>query len=292
MCKKEHKDAMAFDFDGTLILNGKFNNDKGVHIMYSAWTACYATGFRRFLLKDSLENDVEKMVAAYIQYPGSPRFEQLSAIVNSLVNDNCNSVSSFDGFNIKNMVSDEYEKVRDLYNTTFSGINDMAAELYWKPFKSVKTLLKKWSLEYDLFIASGVTQDILDEDLIRHNFDTDLFKGVFGGNKSGGDDKGELLQKIKSRGYNKLLFLADSNKDLEYAKFADVNFFRIKSNDDYKRVAELLPENMPDEKDAWVFSDDELSFFNNMTLDLLSEYTNDNKMKYKEITEFINKKEI
>lgn len=71
--------AIAFDFDGTLIQGGL---DKGIHILYSSWMACYNTGYRKYLNPENPAQNVDIMLSAYFNYPGPPRFQQLSAIVN------------------------------------------------------------------------------------------------------------------------------------------------------------------------------------------------------------------
>src|SRR5512137_2657860 len=74
--------AIAFDFDGTLVHSG---NDKCVHIMYAAYVACAETRFRRFLHPHDPGRDVERLLRGLLQYPGAPRFQQLAALLNSLI---------------------------------------------------------------------------------------------------------------------------------------------------------------------------------------------------------------
>jgi hypothetical protein len=89
------RNAIVFDFDGTLIKNGKYNNDKSIHIMYASWVSCYENKFREFLQSDNIKSDVFHMSRAYMHYPGAPRFQQLAAIVNALVNRCYKSVDNF-----------------------------------------------------------------------------------------------------------------------------------------------------------------------------------------------------
>ena len=283
------RNAIAFDFDGTLIRNGLYNLDKGVHILYSSWTACAECGMADFLQFENILVDVEKMTNAYIRYPGSPRFEQLAAIVNSLINSKFSSVPEFSGFGIAEKYRNSYEQVREYYNSTYSALNDIAAELFWKPYPSVKETILKLNNDFDLYIASGVTQDILEEDFERHGFNRKLFCGIYGGNRAGGNDKGTILTSLKDKGYENILFIADSNKDLEYAKIADVNFYRIKNDDDYQRLQKILPTGIPDEKNTWDFTAFEIDFFRSKTETLLEQFRNGNRLSPKEITTYINK---
>ncbi len=264
--KKIKNKAIAFDFDGTLLQGGL---DKGVHIMYSAWTACFNTGYRKYLNPKNPSNDVEAMLSAYLNYPGSPRFQQLSAIVNALVNRSPESVDNPAEMNVGESLQIEYAEVKGLFNTIYSDLNLIAADKYWKPFPVIKETLKTLSLSYDLYIASGVTEDILQNDFDHHYFDRSLFRGIFGGNIRGGSDKGSILKKIKQSGYNDILFVGDSTKDLEYAVEAEAKFFRIKENNDYLRLLSGIKEIFPDEKKTWSYTQKEISFFNDKTLFLL-----------------------
>lgn len=250
--------AIAFDFDGTLIQGGL---DKGIHIMYSSWMACFYTGYRRYINPDDPSHDVDSMLSAYINYPGSPRFQQLSAIVNALVNGCHESVDK--------SLEMEYPKVKELYNNKYSALNSIAAEKYWKPFPVIKETLQILFQSYDLYIASGVTEDILQNDIDHHHFDRSLFRGIYGGNIKGGSDKGSILKKIKQSGYKDILFIGDSTKDLEYAIEADVKFFRIKENNDYLRLLSEIRGNFPGVKKRWSYTKYEINFFREKTLFLL-----------------------
>ncbi|MCK5845702.1 MAG: hypothetical protein KAG97_13395, partial [Victivallales bacterium] len=271
-----------------LIQNGPLNSDKGVHILYSSWVACREDGLETFTHPDSLDTDVQEMLTAYIRYPGSPRFEQLSAIVNALVNGKYDSVASSGELGLPVELEMSYDSVKSKYNTLYSSLNDAAAERHWRPYATVKRFLSAAADVFDLHIASGVTQDILERDLERHSFDDSLFLSVQGGDSSGGNDKGTILCSFKSLGYEKILFIADSNKDLEYAEFAGVNFYRIQSDDDYKRLFETLPEFPDDQRDAWGFSERELDFFKFKTFELLRTYVSGEHLSPEEITDFIN----
>jgi hypothetical protein len=54
--------------------------------------------------------------------------------------------------------------------------------------------------DFDLYIASGVPQDLLEADLVRHGYDRRHFQDVWGENRQGGADKAGLLRRIKARG--------------------------------------------------------------------------------------------
>ena len=228
------------------------------------------------------------MLSAYLNYPGSPRFQQLSAIVNSLINGNPESVNEIKELNVDDSLKLEYPKVKELFNTIYSDLNDLAAENYWKPFPVIKETLDTLSRTYDLYIASGVTEDILQEDIEHHHFDRSLFRGIYGGNSKGGSDKASILKKIKQSGYKDILFIGDSTKDLEYAIEAEVNFFRIKENNDYIRLLSEIGEDFPDEKKKWSFTEKDINFFKQKTLFILAKEHRD--MSYTEIVDYINKR--
>jgi len=282
-----HDSAIAFDFDGTLIQNGPLNLDKGVHIIFSTWYACRRTAFRKFLTAGgaALTN---RMVNAYIRYPGSPRFEQFSALVNALVNDVHSSVPSFDGFGLSEEYRSAYEESRQIYNRVYSALNDAAADHFWKPYASVKAFLKRMAGAYDLAIASGVTQDILEKDFRRHGFERACFTSIHGGNTDGGNDKGEILKALKRLAYRDILFVADSNKDLEYAKIAGVKFYRIRLDADYRCLGDMLPGVFPDEREAWDFEPFELDFLRAKSAHLIANYQDTDDLAFVAMSRFIN----
>jgi phosphoglycolate phosphatase-like HAD superfamily hydrolase len=277
--------AIAFDFDGTLLQGGL---DKSVHVMYSSWMACFNTGYRIYLNPDNPARDVETMLSAYLNYPGSPRFQQLSAIVNALINGNPDSVIEIEDLNIDITLKMEYPKVKKLFNSIYSDLNSVAAEKYWKPFPVIKETLKTLSRTFDLYIASGVTEDILQNDFDHHHFDRSLFCGIYGGNNKGGSDKASIIKKIKQWGYKDILFIGDSTKDLEYAIEAGVNFFRIKENNDYLRLLSETGEDFPNEKKKWSFTEKDINFFKQKTHFLVGKENRD--MSYQEIVDYINKR--
>lgn len=275
--------AIAFDFDGTLLQGGL---DKGVHIMYASWMACFNTGYRKYLNLKNPSGDVEAMLSGYLNYPGSPRFQQLSAIVNALVTGSPESVDNPAEMNVSESLKKEYSEVKELFNTIYSDLNSIAADKYWKPFPVIKETLQTLSLSYDLYIASGVTEDILQKDFDHHYFDRSLFRGIFGGNNKGGSDKGSILKNIKQSGYNDILFVGDSTKDLEYAIEAEVKFFRIKENNDYLRLLSGIKDNFPDKKKRWSYTQKEINFFLEKTLFLLQPYNQ--KMSRSRMIDYIN----
>jgi phosphoglycolate phosphatase-like HAD superfamily hydrolase len=232
--------AIAFDFDGTLIRGGW---DKGVHILYASTVACTEHGYADYLKPADLDRLLPLMVRAYMNYMGSPRFQQLSAIVNALVNGIPFSVAEPAELKVD---------VKNRYNEVYSALNDTAARLFWRPFPSVKPALAELAKSHDLYIASGVLQDILDGDLAKHAFDTSLFKGICGSNRTGGADKGQLLQRISEKGYKTVLFVGDSSKDCEYANAAKVRFFRVSGDASYGELLALLKRGeWPDQPVPW-----------------------------------------
>lgn len=280
--------ALAFDFDGTLTHNGRLNLDKSVHIMYSTWVACRENGFEKFLRPRQLRSDVYQMTRAYIRYPGSPRFQQLAAIVNALVNRRYEAPASFEGFGLDERYRSLYEGVRERYNALYSELNNVAAARFWKPYASAKAVLKQLSRQYDCYVASGVTQDILEEDFTRYRFSRRVFKGIYGGNTRGGSDKGEILRRIRAMGYDRVVFVADSNKDLEYARAAGVEFYRVRGNDDVARLPQAIRHRIP-RIGAWPFSVEELRFMRETTRELLEPYAGGSPMTPRQVTQWINR---
>jgi len=279
--------AIAFDFDGTLIRGGPLNNDKSIHIMVSAWIACREQGLAEFLHPGRLPLDAGRMLSAYIRYPGAPRFQQLAAIVNALVNRRCAAPDTFDGFGLPDVFRPAYERVRAAYNARYSAINNAAARRYWTPYPSAKRTLRALSRGHALFIASGVTEDILNRDLARHRFDRRLFQGIHGGNAQGGNDKGTILKAIRDAGYGRVVFVADSNKDWEYAQEAGAEFFRVREDADFPRLLAALARPLPRIR-PWTFSAGELRFMRRKTEALLQRYVSGRPMTPAQITAWIN----
>ncbi|MBT3273759.1 MAG: HAD family hydrolase [Spirochaetales bacterium] len=277
--------AVVFDFDGTLLDTGP---DKGVHAIYSVWAACLSHGFKTFLHPDDPGSDVEKMLKAYAGYPGAPRFEQLSAVINALVNDRYEAVADPADLGLDRELSACYEPIKREYNALYSGLNDTAARSYWRPFHSAKETVAQLEKNYDLYIASGVVQELLDIDFNHHKFDRELFRGIFGSDDSGTRNKGVVLNEIKRDGYQDILFVGDSTKDQEYAIHAGVRFLRIISDADFERLLSPGPFALADEKVPWSYSAKELEFFQVKTTHILRALSSGNPLKNEEICGWIN----
>jgi phosphoglycolate phosphatase-like HAD superfamily hydrolase len=254
--------AIAFDFDGTLVRSGF---DKGVHIMYAAYAACAATGFRGFLHPEDPGLDVERLLRALLAYPGAPRFQQLAALLNSLLHDRPLSVEVPAELGIEPGLAAEFPQVRQIYNTVYSGLNEAAASVYWTAFPDALEALPRLAVDSDLYIASGVPQDIVEADLARHGYDRRLFQAVWGANRQGGDDKAELLGRIRARGYRDVLFVGDTIRDLEYAQLAGVKFFRITASEDFTRLTALARTGFPDQTVPWSWTARDRDFFRSRT---------------------------
>ncbi len=277
--------AIAFDFDGTLI---QVWLDKGVHIMYSSWFSCAECGLGEILRPDDLGRDVDRMVRAYLAYPGAPRFQQLAAIVNSLANDAPKAVSDPVDFGLRGELTARYPSVRDRYNEVYSRLNNIAAERYWGVYPSAKATLKELARDHDLYVTSGVTEDILQEDFDKHGFDRALFQGVWGANPSGGADKAALLRSIRDKGYEDVLFVGDSNQDQDYALTAGVNFFRIKDNDSYgELLGQVRDGKLPHQPEPWDYTPEQVEFLRVKTHKPLLTYTTGNPMELEAISDWI-----
>ena len=77
----------------------------------SAYAACAATRFRRFLHPDDPRNDVERLLRGLLGYPGAPRFQQLAALLNSLIHDRPLAVAAPDGLAPDPDLAAEYDSV-------------------------------------------------------------------------------------------------------------------------------------------------------------------------------------
>ena len=258
---------IAFDVDGTLVASGY---DKIVHVMYSAYAACYGTAFRRFLDLGDLEGDFARIMETHLWNGGAPRFEQLAAIVNTLVN-RCSDAVKPEELGVDEKLVAEYEMVRRMFNDIYSALNDAASREYWRLFPSVEGTLPALRQSYDLSIASGITQDILEEDLARHDIDLSLFVEVRGADERGGTDKADILRALRGRGYGEILFVGDSTRDQEYAVEAEVKFFRAWRDEDFGRLTEALKRGLPDEREPWSYTDADKESFTRKTLLLMRE---------------------
>jgi phosphoglycolate phosphatase-like HAD superfamily hydrolase len=254
--------AIAFDFDGTLVHSG---SDKGVHIMYAVYAACAATRFRRFLHPHDPGRDVECLLRGLLEYAGAPRFQQLAALLNSLIHDRPLAVEAPEGLHLDSDLAAEYDSVRRTYDATYTGLNDAAAGKYWRAYPAALDTLPKLAADFDLYIASGVPTDVLEGDLARHGYDRRLFQGIWGANRQGGADKTELLGRIKARGYRDVLFVGDANRDLDYARTAGVKFFRIRIPEDFRRLALLVRRDFPNQTEPWTWTETDTEFFRSKT---------------------------
>lgn len=279
------KNAIVFDFDGPLVNSGW---DKSIHILFSSFVACWDTGFRKFLHPDNLEIDINKMIQGSVKYPGAPRFQQLSAVVSCIIRNKPESVKEPYELGVDENLQKEYKKLQERYNEFYSGLNDAAARLFWKPLPPVRKVIETLSKDYDLYVASGIIQEILERDFDHYGFDRKLFLGIKGSDPAGAIDKAEILKQIKNSCYEDVLFIGDSSKDLEYARKAGVKFFRIKTADDYERLMNQIKNGLPDEQDIWEYTEQELEIIKSKVLFLMKTYASEKKLSYQDITRWIN----
>ncbi|MCM8759718.1 MAG: HAD hydrolase-like protein [Candidatus Omnitrophica bacterium] len=277
--------AIVFDFDGPLVGSGQ---DKAVHILFSAFVACWDTGFRKFLHPENLEMDLDRMIKGLVNYPGAPRFQQLSAIVSCIVRDVPEAFRDPAELGIDENFQTEYQRLKERYNHFYSSLNQAAAKLYWKPLEGVKQVIEELAEDYDLYVASGIIQEILEKDFDQHGFDKKMFSGVFGSNPEGDIDKAKILERIKGKGYRDVLFIGDSKKDFEYARKAGVKFYRVKEKKDYKKLMKDIKNGLPDQDEVYEFTDQELSRIKDRVLFLMKIYVSGKKPSFHEITTYIN----
>jgi phosphoglycolate phosphatase-like HAD superfamily hydrolase len=275
---------IAFDFDGTLVQSG---DDKVVHVMYAAYAACRESGLRRFLDDSDVVGDLQRISGTHLKNTGAPRFNQFAAIVNTLVNGSGRPVRSADELGLTGEDATDYARARARFNELYSALNDAAARLYWRVFPSAMATLRELAVTFDLAIASGVTQDILEADLAQHGFDAGLFIAVRGGDVGGGSNKGDILKELKGRGYADVLFVGDSTKDQAYAAVAGVKFFRVTTDIDFPRLLEAVKGRFPDEREPWTWTEAEKTFFARKTLRLMERHAAGTPLTPDEATQWI-----
>lgn len=250
--------AIAFDFDGTLVDSGY---DKHVNVMYAAYAACAATGYRRFLRPGDPDEDVRRALSGLLRYPGAPRFEQLAAMVRAFIDGRPEAFRAPAELRVGPELEREYEAVRREFDRVYSALNAAAARRYWRVFPGVPEAFRELSARNDLYIASGLAQDALDRDFAHHGLDRSLFAGVWGADPAGGDDKAELLRRVRARGYGGVLFVGDANRDLDYAKASGVRFFRVRGAADIPRLVVAVRRALPDEPEPWDWTEGERRVF-------------------------------
>lgn len=258
---------IAFDFDGTLINSG---NDKVIHVMYSAYAACHATGFRQFLDLDDAPADLHRIMRTHIPNAGAPRFHQLAAIVNTIATGRREALD-LQATDLDDALLQEYPTVKQTYNDIYSALNAAAAQHHWDVFPSAKPTLQELAQTCDLAIASGVTHDILIADLAHHNFDLDLFIDVRGADTDGGTNKADILTDLRSRGYRDILFVGDSTRDQQYAAQAGTKFYRIAHDADFPRLLDTLKTHLPDNRRPWQYTETDKAFFARKTIHLMQQ---------------------
>lgn len=279
-----HEQAIAFDFDGTLVNSGY---DKHVNVMYAAYAACAATGFRRFLRPADPDDDVRRALSGLLRYPGAPRFEQLAAMVRSFVEGRPEAFRSPSELDVGPDLEREYEAVKREFDRVYSALNAAAARRYWRVFPGVPEAIRELARGFDLYIASGLAQDALARDFAHHGLDRSCFVDVWGANAQGGDDKAELLRRIRARGYGGVLFVGDANRDLEYARAAGARFFRIRGAADFTRLVRAVRGGLPDEPDAWDWTDAERRIFFRKARELVGRLVDGRAMSPNEAADWV-----
>jgi len=250
--------AIAFDFDGTLIPNGL---DKIVFAMYSAYVALSETRYVFLLMSLPQEEILERLRKGIMVMPGAPRFQQLSAMINALIHDHPTDVTRPWARANEAEAAAVDPQVQGLFSDGYSALNHEANGRFWRPYPSVVSTLKALRDRVTLFMASGVPQTLLEGDLKRHGIDLRFFEGVYGADPSGHDDKKKLLEVIRRRGFNRLLFVGDTHRDQFYAAQAQAEFYRIQEDGDFPRLEGLIRQgHWPDERQPWGWTDSEIHF--------------------------------
>lgn len=277
--------AIAFDFDGTLIHNGI---DKVPYGMYSAYVACHETAFWPFLSALPRAEIIERLRQGIMSYPGAPRFQQLAAMVSAVVTGRAQAFDDPVRLGLDARMVVEYSEVKSRFSALYSALNDEANAHYWRPFPSVPVTLAALAEKAVLFIASGVPQAMLDRDLLRHGFDRTVFHSIFGADRNGQDDKQALLERIKAGGYRRILFVGDSHKDQYYAAQAGVSFYRISTDDDFPRLlCEVQEGRWPDQREEWTWTLEDIAFARNKALRLIEKYAGGHPLSIREASRWV-----
>jgi phosphoglycolate phosphatase-like HAD superfamily hydrolase len=192
-------DAIIFDYDGTLI------DTVGVKI------ASYARAtIEEFGVDPALKSVITE---TQLKVGGAPKFVQLEETLRRL-----------------NLTATPEQK--QSWGRRYVRYNDENTPRC-PEFPVVRQMLGTLQTRFDLFLTSGLPDDLLHADAARRGLDG-YFTGIQGG------DKPAFCLAMRQRGYRHLLLIGDGKYDEIAAREADIPFVFVQSNADLSAVFQRI----------------------------------------------------
>jgi phosphoglycolate phosphatase-like HAD superfamily hydrolase len=192
--------AVVFDFDGTLIDSKKIK----LNSYLQAFVTVFNTGPK---LKQPILESSRRTA-------GANRFIQLQDTLN------CLSLTATD-------------EQKEAWSRAYSALNSRAMA-HIPEFPSVRNALTELKKKgYHLFAASGILDEEFQRELARRKL-KDFFIEAEGGDKPG------FLSRLKTRGFEPILFVGDTGFDEKAAGQAGVHFYLIKNDEDFSALPRFL----------------------------------------------------
>ena len=192
--------AVVFDFDGTLIDSKEIK----LNSYLQAFVTVFNTGPK---LKQTILESSK-------QTAGANRFIQLQDTLDSL-----------------GLTATDEQK--EAWSKAYSALNNRAMA-HIHEFPSVRNTLTELKKKgYQLFAASGILEEEFQRELARRKL-KDFFIEAKGGDKPG------FLSRLKTRGFEPILFVGDTGFDKKTAGQAGVHFYLIKNNEDFSSLPRFL----------------------------------------------------
>jgi len=194
------KVAIVFDFDGTLINSRSIKNKN------------YQVAFE--IVFKSKKSSRSKIIKSSNRTSGANRFIQLEDTLNTL-----------------GLKATEDQKQK--WSTLYSKLNRKSLRSI-REFPSVRRVLRQLIQSgYDLFLASGILDKELNEEIKRRKI-AHFFKEIRGGDKLG------FLKNLRNMNYTKIFFIGDSIYDEKVAKEASVEFYMVSDDKDIRCLPVFL----------------------------------------------------
>jgi len=195
--------AVVFDFDGTLIDSKEIK----LNSYLQAFVSVFNTG-------PKLEQTI---IASSKRTAGANRFIQLQGTLDSL-----------------GLTATDEQK--ETWSRAYSALNSRAMAQI-PEFPSVRNTLTELKKKgYHLFAASGILEEEFQRELARRKL-KDFFIEAEGGDKPG------FLARLKTRGFEPILFVGDTGFDEKTAGLAGVHFYLIKNDEDFSSLPRFLAGN-------------------------------------------------
>lgn len=121
---------------------------------------------------------------------------------------------------------------REEFSRRYSAHNDAAKDVM-REFPSARHVLEVLRERFDLALISGLPDALLSADATARDL-ASYFMRIDGG------DKGRALDRLRNDGRNVVLFVGDTPHDEGVAGAKGIRFFRVRGDDDLRRVPEVL----------------------------------------------------